>query len=394
MELSDHIRETGRKVIDVTIEGRDWFFMITVFLCITLRFGLVAAGQTVLPLFILHSLSIVHNFGLHGHLRYSFQTSNLSYEVIWRNAIRARLGLLLLLLPVLLLSKSSLPVVLLGSLWLTARFVNEMLLAGARYNHRILDWVIIRTLLYIVIIIRIFYFTSVFHLESLLVTLAGSETVMGLLLLFARVSRFPVRILPGIDFTQLKLALPHFYAQLLFTFNYYLLLIPVAFTQQSLIIALFNFYLLLLATGLVPAYMIWNDYRNAKPHMNDSELTATTLALGIRGTFVSLLVVLTGIALHRHITGETPGLAIVIPLFTILISHFYTIPSLHLLTEEGKLYQLIKLWIAGMAMQMLVAFMIFSTGKPWLVFPAIALLSLVQSFAVFYLRRLRVVHEP
>lgn len=394
MKLSEHIRETGRKIIDVTIEGRDWFFMITVFMCITLRFGLFAAGQTVLPLFILHALSVVHNFGLHGHLRYSFQTSNLSYDVIWKNAIRARLGLLLLLLPVLLLTRSSLPAVLLGSLWLIARFTNEMLLAGARYNHRTLDWVIIRTLLYITIIVRFFYFTPVFHLESLLLTLAGSETAMALLLLFARVSRFPVRILPGIDFTQLKLALPHFYAQLLFTFNYYLLLIPVAFTQQTVIIALFNFYLLLLATGLVPAYMIWNDYRNARPHMNDSELTAASLALGIRGTIVSLLVVLSGIVVHRHLTGDTPGLAIVIPQFTILLSHFYTIPSLHQLTEEGKLYQLIKLWIAGMLLQMMVAFMIFSSGKPWLVFPAIALLSLAQSFAVFYLRRLQIVHEP
>lgn len=390
MKSLNYIRETGRKLTEIALEGRDWIYLLLVLICITQLLGIHAAGQMVIPLFILHSISVVANFGLHGHLRHAFQMSEIPAIAIWTYALRARMSLLLILSPlVLLFTNLTLTAAFYCSLWIIARFINEVLLVGARFNQRLNDWLAVRILLYLAIYFLLSETAPVFYPEAILSVLAIPEAVMSMILWISRISRFPVILSPRIDFTQLKSALPHFYAQLLFTFNYYLLILPAAYILPLQKTAEISFHVLTLVFGLVPAYLIWNDYRNARPSMSESDLTAATLALGIRGTIASTIIVLSGIVVHLSVTGNTPELHIALPQFLILLSHYYTIPSLHTLTEEGKLPWLVRLWIAGGFMQVISAIIISTSTHPELLFPVICTIALAQSLMVFLLRQIK-----
>lgn len=390
MNIFYHIKETGKKLIEIAIEGRDWLYLLVVFLCIVNHYGIYAAGQMVVPLFMLHSISIISNFGLHGHLRHVFQNSELPAIELWKFAFRARLSLLIFLLPLLLLLNNlTVAATVYGSIWLMARFMNEVQLVGARFNHRLNDWLTVRIVLYLAVFFSIHNLHSHFQTEEMLLAIAIPEFLMTIVLLLSHVSLFPVTLLPRIDFTQLKMALPHFYAQLIFTFNYYLLILPIALTQPLRITAEFFLHLLMLVVGLVPAYLIWNDYRNARPSMSESDLTAATLALIIRGTIASTIAVISGITLQLAIADIAPDLSIALPLFMIMLSQYYTIPGLHALTEEGKLPWLLRLWIISGLLQIAVTIIIINSSHQALLFPVISMLALAQSLMVFLMRQMK-----
>lgn len=385
-----HIRETVRKLSEIALEGRDWLYLLIVLLCITSRFGIHAAGQMAIPLFLLHSISVISNFGLHGHLRQVFQSSELPAIESWTYALRARLGLLVLLLPLMLLLRNiTLASAIYSSLWITARFMNEIMLVGARFNQRLNYWLTVRLFIYLAILLIFSYTNSTFKVETIICLLAMPEVFMVVVLWMSRTSRFQVVLKPRLDFTQLKSALPHFYAQVLFTFNYYLLILPIAYILPLQATAELFFHLLILVLGLVPAYLIWNDYRNARPKMSESDITAATLALGIRGTIASTVIVLSGILIHLSVTGNAPELYIVLPQFLILLSHYYTIPGLHALTEEGKLQWLVRLWITGGILQVITTLVILNSSHPELLFPVVSTIAIAQSLMVFLLRQMK-----
>lgn len=384
-----HTRETARRILEIYIEGRDWFYFITLLSVVFLHYGIAAAGQLAVPFFVIHTLSHLTLFGLHGHLRHSFQQSDDPAERIWRNAIRPRITILLLTVPTLLMANHTSTFIGFSALWLTGRFFNEILLAGARLKQKINDWVAIRTLALAGTSAYLLTAEEFFSAEMIIRTMAIGELSMMLILLFASISRFSIPVAPRIDFTQLQQALPHFYAQLLFTYNYYYLMVPIAFLLPLLATAAIYIQLLILSLGLVPAYIIWNDYRTGRPRMNESELTAATLALGIRGTVISFIIVTAGIFLTEFCQGDIGGMSVVLPQFIILLTHYYTIPTLHALTEEGRIHALIRLWFAFIFLQGISAFFILQSEHPNSLFPVMAVIAIAQSLAVFLLRNLK-----
>ena len=388
-----HTRETARRLLEIYTEGRDWVYFITLLCLVLIQYGPAAAGQLAIPFFVLHTLSQLSLFGFHGHLRQSFQMSDDPAELTWSRAIRARITLLLAIIPMLFLAGHSSIFIIYASLWLTGRFFNEILLAGARLRQKINDWMIIRSV--ILIAYAGFFLTTdrFFSGELMLKIMAIGELIMFAILFTTRVSRFPLTLLPRVDLTQLHQALPHFYAQLLFTYNYYYLMVPIAFLLPLLATGTIYIQLLILSLGLVPAYIIWNDYRTGRPRMNDSELTAATLALGIRGTVISFFIVSGGILLTEFCEGDIAGMSVVLPQFIILLTHYYTIPTLHALTEEGRIHALIRLWFAFIILQCIAAFFILRGEHPNMLFPVMSVIALAQSMAVFLLRNLKYEQE-
>ncbi|MFN8155567.1 MAG: hypothetical protein U0Y08_14835 [Bacteroidia bacterium] len=384
-----HTRETARRILEIYTEGRDWFYFIVILAITLLQFGPEAAGQLAVPFFVLHSLSQLALFGFHGHLRHAIQTSEDTPTEVWNKAIKARITILIAILPTLLLASHANEFIIFAMLWLIARFFNEILLAGARLKQNIQEWILVRTLLLVTLSVILLISIRLFSTTRLLQLMATAEALMTAILLFVRISRFSIPFTPRIDFTQLHQALPHFYAQLLFTYNYYYLMIPVALLLPMLATAEIYIQLLILSLGLVPAYFIWNDYRTGRPRMNESELTAATLALGIRGTVISFCIVSCGLFLSEYCIGDIAGMSVVLPQFIILLSHYYTIPTLHALTEEGRILALIRLWLGFILVQGFIAFFILRSEHPNMLFPVMAVVALAQSLSVFLLRNIR-----
>ena len=155
-------------------------------------------------------------------------------------------------------------------------------------------------------------------------------------------------------------------------------MIPISLLLPLLATAEVYVQLLILSLGLVPAYIVWNDYRIGRPRMNESELTAATLALGIRGTVISFCIVTCGLFLTEFCAGDIAGMSVVLPQFIILLSHYYTIPTLHALTEEGRIHALIRLWFVFILLQGIVAFFILQSEHANLLFPVMAVVALAQ----------------
>ncbi len=384
-----HTRETARRIFEIYVEGRDWFYFLSLLAVIVLRYGLPAAGQLAIPFFVLHTMSQLTLFGFHGHIRHSLQLSDEAPATIWKRAIKARLSLLIITFPILFLANHTTFFILYAAIWIFSRFLNEIVLAGARFNHRLNDWMLIRTIILSGTILYLWSTDSIYNTETAFRVISYSEAAMLATLLISRVSKFPLPLIPRIDFTQLQQALPHFYAQMLFTYNYYYLMVPISLLLPLLATAEVYIQLLILSLGLVPAYIVWNDYRTGRPRMNESELTAATLALGIRGTVISFCIVTVGLFLTETCIGDIAGMAVVLPQFIILLSHYYTIPTLHALTEEGRIHALIRLWFVFILLQGIVAFFILQSEHPNLLFPVMAVVALAQSMSFFLLRNLR-----
>lgn len=329
-------------------------------LLILLKFGPITWSQLSLYYFLLLTMAHTSLFSFETFCQHSIEDNPTNAISIWKDAIRVRLGIALLLFALIAALKIPIAMIGMGGGWVILQLFNEAYKVAAKLNDQLTSWILSSWLSLLFLLGCLLCMKSDLDFTALLQVLLISEVIRFALLSALFYVKYPIPFLPRTDFTQLKLSGKYFLRSSIVLLNNKTPFFLGSILLGSIAMSSFHMILLWAFTGCAIIHLLGlSGILNFK-ECNRDALKDAALKMAIGGTVMGLAWVGICFGFMNKFQLNTISPWWMIPVFILLLFTYIQLPLLYALLKVKEEKNILRIFAICVTLQTLLGYWFLS----------------------------------